>query len=145
MSRPVDTLLDRLAAHKLRSNGNDRWRAVCPVCGETNANTLAIGVGSADQVLLKCFKGGCGPEEITAALGLDLTDLFPARESFSAPQRRRRLLPAYQALALLESEANIVSVAAANLANGCALTSADLDRLRVASARVAELREECLA
>jgi hypothetical protein len=77
MSGPVDTVLARLEPYRLNATGKDRWRAICPVCGERNPNTLSIGVGANDAVLLKCFKQGCSPEVIANALGLEITDLFP--------------------------------------------------------------------
>lgn len=55
------------------------------------------------------------------------------------------MLPAYQALELLDQEANLIAVAGANLANGVPLTDKDRDRLLTAAARVATLREECRA
>jgi putative DNA primase/helicase len=79
--RPIELILDRLAAYKVRGTGPNRWRAICPVCGEKNASTLSIGVGEADQVLLRCFKLGCGAEQIAGVLGLQICDLFPPRPS----------------------------------------------------------------
>jgi hypothetical protein len=70
----VDLLLSRL--DQPRANGRDRWRCACPVCGEKNRSTLSIGVGDSGAVLVRCWKSGCGPDEIVAAVGLEIEDLF---------------------------------------------------------------------
>lgn len=139
----IDNLLARLDAP--RASGPNRWRAACPVCGEGNRSTLSIGLGDTGAVLIKCFKSGCGPDEIAAALGLTIEDLFPPKDNRGGPKKRRRLLADRQALDLLADEANLVAVAASNLAAGCALTDADRTRLLAAAGRVAYLRDEVMA
>ncbi len=72
----ADAVLARLDSP--RPTGRDRWRAACPVCGERNRSTLSIGIGDSGAVLLKCFKSGCGPDEIAAALGPGTERPIPA-------------------------------------------------------------------
>ena len=138
----VDAFLSRVDA---RPNGRDRWRCACPVCGEGNRSTLSIGVGDTGAVLLKCFKSCCGPEEIANAVGLELTDLFPPRDSHAPPAKRRRLITAGQALDLLDLEMTLAIVCAADLARGQPLDEAARERLTRGAARVALLREEVRA
>ncbi len=89
-----------------------------------------------------CFSG-CGTSAILAALGLDFKDLYPPREpSGREPTRYPRLLSCGQALELLETEARLVAVAAANVLHGVVLHQTDLDRLTQAAGRIAWLREE---
>ena len=103
---PVDLLLSRLDSP--RPNGRDRWRAACPCCGERNRSTLSVGVGDSGCVLVKCFKNGCGPDEIARAVGLDLEDFFfPPRDSSGRAAAPRRMLTAAQALELLGAEATL--------------------------------------
>jgi hypothetical protein len=139
----ADTLLSRLDSP--RANGPNRWRAACPVCGERNRSTLSVGVGDSGAVLLKCFKSGCGPDQIAAAIGLGIEDLFPPRDSQSSPLQRRRLITAGQALDLLHDEAQLVALAAANLAHGVELTADDRARCLTAAGRIAYLRDEVCA
>ena len=138
----ADALLDALQPYKLRKAGTDRYRAICPVCGERNANTLSVGLTAEGAVLLRCFKSECDVERIVGALGLDLADLFPPRESHGAPPRRRRLLTAGQALDLLNDEALLVAVAAANLGNSIELTDDDRARVLQAAGRIGYLAAE---
>lgn len=140
----LQTLLDALSVRKLRPAGRDRYRAVCPVCGERNPNTLSVGLTADGAVLLKCFKLGCGVESICTALGLEVADLFPQPERQAAPMRRPRLVSAQQALALLDDEARLVAVAAVNVAHGTALSPEDRGRVLKAAGRIAVLRDEVM-
>ena len=76
----LDIVLDRLASYRVRPTGADRWRACCPAHCGNNSSALSVGVGREGQVLLRCWQG-CDAEAVAGALGLELTDLFPSRES----------------------------------------------------------------
>ena len=123
MSEAVELLLARL--DKPRRASRDRWRCACPVCGEANRSTLSIGIGGNGCVLVKCFKNGCGPDEIASAVGIDIADLFPARESSAPPLRRRRLW-----------------IVASDMVRGVPLDVATKGRLTVAVGRIGTAREE---
>lgn len=141
---PVDVVLDRLSGHRLRPNGTDRWRACCPAHGGSNPSALSVGVGREGQVLLRCWHG-CDAEAVVAALGLQLEDLFPPRESGAGRPQRRRMLTANQALDLIDGEMALCVVCAADLATGRALDDATRERLVLAAARVGMLRQEVRA
>lgn len=144
MSAPIDTVLSRLAPFKLRENGRDRWRACCPSHGGKNPSALSVGISDTGAVLLKCWHG-CSADEVAGALGLDLQDLFPPRESHGAPHKRRALLSAAQCLEIVAFETMLVGTAAFNLANGHSLTADDLQRLGVACGRIQALAAEVRA
>ena len=137
----AELLLSRLT--KVRGRGPGQWSAQCPA-HEDKGPSLSIKELPDGRVLLHCF-AGCSVEDVVAAAGIDVADLFPPRESVGTPLQRRRLLPASQALELLDSEAQLIALAASNLANGFALTTTDLDRLLQAAGRVAYLRQEVAA
>ncbi len=141
---PLEIVLDRLSAYGLRQNGADRWRACCPSHNGGNRSALSIGLGHEGQVLLRCWQG-CDVEAVAGALGLELTDLFPPRESSAGRPQRRRLLTAGQALGLLADESNLVAVAASTVAHGIALSDADRARVLQAAGRIAYLRQEVSA
>lgn len=145
MTAPIDAVLSRLEGHKLRSTGQGRWRACCPVCGERNPSTLFIGGTPEGVVLLKCFKSGCSVDAICASVGLEVTDLFPPRESHFGPLQRRRLLSAGQALDLLHDEAQLIALCGSNIAHGVELTDDDRERCLTAAGRIAFLRNEVAA
>ncbi|MGE0674187.1 MAG: hypothetical protein AB7O64_14140 [Methylibium sp.] len=143
--KPIDTILDRL--DKPRPCGKDRWRARCPSCGGGSTSALSIGIGTDDAVLLKCWKG-CDAEQVAAAIGLELSDLFPPKPPgghSAGPMKRRRLITAGQALNLLHDEAQLVALAGSNSAHGIAISDADRVRVLQAAGRIAYLYNEVMA
>ena len=139
---PIDNILSRL--EKVKQHQPGQWSACCPA-HDDKGPSLSVRELPDGNVLVYCF-GGCGAAAVVAALGMELTDLFPPREKTGRePTRYPRLLTAGQALELLESEARLVAVAAANLLHGVALNQTDLDRLTQAAGRIAWLREESSA
>lgn len=143
---PIDNVLARLEKVYQRQPG--QYSACCP--GPSHAHgdkTPSLSIRETDEgaVLIHCF-GGCTVQEVVAALGLEMTDLFPPSEkSGREPRRTPRLLTATQALDLLGTEALLVAVAAANVAHGVTLSEADRQRLSQAAARINWLREESSA
>ena len=71
----LDNLLGRLDG--VRDLGNGQWLARCPSYKDRSPS-LSIGVGEGGRLLLHCF-AACGVEEVVAAAGLELRDLFPDR------------------------------------------------------------------
>jgi len=73
----VIEFLNRLDGVK---GGNGKWTACCPCSRNHSHNdrsqSLSIAVGNDGRILLKCHKG-CPVEEITSAMGLQVSDLFP--------------------------------------------------------------------
>lgn len=141
----ADSIINALTPFKLHRVSPDRWRAICPVCGERNSSTLSIGVNAEGAALLKCWKLGCDAESICAALGLEVSDLFPPRELHGPPMQRRRLLTAAQALDLLHDESQLIALCGSNIAHGVELTDTDRDRCLTAAGRVAYLADEVRA
>lgn len=70
---PVETILEHLAQVK-QSGG--QWAAFCPSHGDERTRHLYIKQGDDGRVLLSCKKN-CTQEEIVAAMGLNMSDLFP--------------------------------------------------------------------
>jgi len=74
--RPLERMLHALEGHGCRpkkiANG---WMARCPAHDDRNAS-LSIGEGDDGRVLVKCF-AGCSAEQVVAALGLTMADLWP--------------------------------------------------------------------
>lgn len=134
-------LLDRL--DKVRPRGPGQWSACCPA-HDDKGPSLSIRETPDGRVLLHCFSG-CAVDEVVGVLGLDMSDLFPPRESHGAPLQRRRLLAAGQALDLLHDEAQLIALCGSNIAHGVELTDADRDRCLAAAGRIAYLRDEVRA
>lgn len=69
------------------------WSARCPTHQDKHAS-LSIGTGTDGRVLLNCH-AGCTVEDIAAALGLKLADLFPPRPT-PAPPLVPRIVATYR-------------------------------------------------
>jgi hypothetical protein len=94
MSDPLRTLWSALEARDCRPKGKAHdFRARCPVHGGDNPQSLHVSVGADGRAVLYCFARQCPAEEVCAALGLQVVDLFPdghrnARRSSLRPVRR---------------------------------------------------------
>lgn len=73
ITNPLSKLLSLL--EETRQNG-EGWTAKCPAHDGIHKNSLSLHRGEDGRVLLKCF-AGCTVQEIVAALGLKMRDLFP--------------------------------------------------------------------
>jgi len=143
VSAAVELVLSRLDDPK--PSGRDRWRAACPCCGERNRSTLSVRVGDTGCVLLKCWKSGCEPGAIAAALGLELADLFPERREpgqGAGPLRRRRMVSAAQALELLDAESHFLWIVGSDWVRGQAPDAETVERLVTCVARIGMVRHE---
>jgi hypothetical protein len=125
----VEAILSRLEKVKGR---NGSWTACCPA-HDDKSPSLAIREQDG-KVLLHCF-GGCEVSSIVAALGMEMTDLFPPSEPKYPPAPKVKFF-ATDLLRVIALEAAIVSVAAYDMAKGKALPKADLDRLQLAYQRI---------
>ena len=81
LSPALEQVLSHLKGVRTSMRG---WRACCPAHADRKPS-LSIGLGEQGQVLLKCF-AGCSLERIVEAMGLTMTDLFPAAPSASDGQ-----------------------------------------------------------
>ncbi len=70
-----DTVLSRF--ERLRETGPGRYLAPCPA-HQDRSPSLSIRVLDDGRVLLHCF-AGCLVEDVVAAIGLTISDLFPDR------------------------------------------------------------------
>jgi exonuclease VII small subunit len=139
MSAPVDRILAVLEGVRRSGPG---WRANCPI-GHKSRGTLAIAEADTGGVLLHCH-AGCAAADIVAAVGLELSDLYPPRERIeqSAADRRenreRLALAGLRAAAeLLAVEGHVLDDALRMQARGETLSAEDAERLRTARKRIA--------
>ncbi len=86
-TRPIDLVLSRLAGARKAGDGRN-YTARCPAHDDRQAS-LSVTEGRSGEVLLNCF-AGCRAEEVVAAMGLAMADLFPHE---AQPQPDRRLSP----------------------------------------------------
>ena len=131
----VTELLSRLSG--VKKTGADRWVARCP---SHTDRTPSLSVRQADdRILLHCF-GGCGTDDVLAAIGLTFTDVMPERVAYHAP-RKRPAFPPHDVLEILGHDVMLVALAATELSHGRALSEADRAALVEAADRCAKALE----
>lgn len=111
--------------------------AQCPAHEDRTAS-LSVGTGADGRILLRCF-AECSVYEITSALGLEMTDLFPPKQRVYGASSKVQHHPS-DLLRVIDQEAKVVLVAAWTLANGYGLTPDDYKRLEMAEERISEVR-----
>ncbi|MCH9650808.1 MAG: hypothetical protein K0U98_21455 [Deltaproteobacteria bacterium] len=89
-SAPVATLLGRLRG--VRRNG-EAWEALCPSHNDTDPS-LSVDEGENGRALVHCH-AGCAIEDIVAAVGLEVRDLFPSPISETRGDRSSNILTTY--------------------------------------------------
>lgn len=135
----IEQLLGRLERVKGR---NGSWTARCPA-HDDKGPSLAVRHVDDGRILLHCF-AGCSVESVVAAVGMDMTDLFPPDEKRREHPEggKPRLKPAFYAsdlIRILAFEALVVSICAHDLRRGKALPDEDMERLKVAQQRIEEV------
>ncbi len=126
----AELLLSKL--DKVRRTGPGTWLACCPAHED---RTASLSIKDADEkTLLHCFGQGCSAAEIVAAVGLEISDLFPPRQHHSKPERRP--FPAMDVLRALAFESIVVAALAKAVADGKAITPADTERAILAASRI---------
>ncbi|MGH8532513.1 MAG: hypothetical protein ACREV1_07240 [Gammaproteobacteria bacterium] len=130
----ADALISRLDG--VRVAGSNRWIVRCPA---HEGRTPSLSVRDDDGVvLLHCF-AGCSVDDVISAIGLELSDLFPPRESCGGP-RSPEVSPG-EVLAMLHSEALILLLAGQAMENGANLSKDDHRRLSSAVERIRDAAE----
>lgn len=128
----LDALLSRLEKVK-RTAAAGRYMACCPAHADRSAS-LSIRETDDGRILIHCF-AGCSVHEIVQAVDLEISDLFPPRDTGHS-SRERRPFAAADALRAVGFEALVVCAASAALATGEPLSSVDRERLLQASERI---------
>lgn len=73
--------------------GGGQYSAKCPA-HQDHQPSLSISTGESGQILLNCH-AGCRPQDITTALGLTMSDLYP-QPAASTPKDKPQLVATYQ-------------------------------------------------
>lgn len=129
----VAALLSRL--EKVRQTGAATWTACCPAHADKSPS-LSIRELDDGRVLVHDF-GGCPVDDVLAAVGLELSDLFPEKPITHA-KGERRPFPAADVLRALASEVCVVLLVAGDMMKFLDLLIApeDYQRLELAVDRI---------
>lgn len=128
----IDLILPSLG--KARSLGRNKWVACCPA-HDDKSPSLSIQITD-NRILMHCF-AGCHIEDITAAMGLRISDLFSG--SLSREQRREYKRQQYRTV--IKHESLFLHMAKNDLQNGLEISAIDKERIDKAAARVRKAKE----
>lgn len=119
-----------------------RWRAICPT-HPTRHRTRSLSVLELDdgRVLIHCH-AGCNVQSIVSAVGLELSDLFPAAIDEASTPTVRKPWRARDVAAALELETMVAWLLLTDIANGKVITPSDRQRAGVAAQRAVHLLQE---
>ncbi|MFM0565806.1 hypothetical protein [Paraburkholderia sediminicola] len=128
----MSLLLDRLEG--VRATGHSRWVARCPAHDDSRPS-LAITKKADGAVLLHCF-AGCEVGDLVGALGLDLSDLFPARQpGVHGVKPVKRRFSAEQVLHAVAFELIEVTLIVGAIARRGSVTRTERERLQQSVSR----------
>jgi hypothetical protein len=125
-------LLERL--RRVTTTGAGRWLARCPAHADKSPS-LSIREPEPGLVLVHCF-AGCAVGDVVAAVGLDLSDLFPPRPLGHAVPGMPVPIPAGDALRAVAAEAALVAMVAGRVAAGETIDVQTAERVAVAAGRL---------
>ena len=128
---PAENFLSRVEG--VRQTGPGRWVFRVPTRKDKRPSGSARELEDG-RLLIHDFAGDSSVD-ILAAVGLEMSDLYPANFAHHGKTERRPFL-ATDALRCVAFEALVVSAAAAALASGEPLSSVDRERLLVAAERL---------
>lgn len=129
----IETLLSNL--HKVKRTSNNSWMACCPSHVEKTPS-LSIKDDNG-KILLHCFGQQCGVDDIVAAVGMDLQDLFPPSDNYDHSQEayearsktKRGLFPSSDVLSALEFESLVLVMIAKDMLDTGTVDQITKDRL----------------
>ena len=131
-------LISRLT--KAKRTRKDSWTACCPA-HQDRSPSMTVRELPDGRILLHCFSG-CSVEEIVAALGLKLSDLFREKLEFDLEKRQvRERFNTFDVMQAVSFEIKIAALAAFDMAKGKTLDDMDRERLLLAATRLNEAEE----
>ena len=124
---PVDNILARL--EKVKTAGQDKWRAVCPVHGGKHRN-LMISERTDKSVGVHCFVCGAGGVDLMETLGMPVSEIFAPDSNYVRPAVTRKMTQER-----LEDDF-VLLIAENDKEKGQRLTLEDKKRVRLARHRI---------
>lgn len=127
------------ALDNVKQTGPDSWLASCPLHTDKHPS-LAV-TDRDGTVLIHCFSCQGSVHDIVAAVGLNITDLFPQTNSYE--KQKRKYFPARDVLAAVAFDVQYVSICAGIMRRGKPIAKKDLQRLDAVQQRLEIACEYC--
>jgi hypothetical protein len=127
--------------NKVKTTGHGTWLACCPGHADKRPS-MTVRELEDGRVLVHCFSG-CDVGQILAAVGMEITDLFPDRDYGPMPRLRppRRAFPAADVLEAIANEMRVACLIASSMHQGQSISKEDYARLWLAMERIETARE----
>jgi hypothetical protein len=109
----TDILIARLDG--VRKRGAKGWLCKCPA-HDDGTPSLTIREAADGTILIHCF-AGCDPNDVLAAVGMNIRDLFPEKLDHHIEKKRSGISP-FDALRAVRHEILVVELLAADMAKG---------------------------
>lgn len=133
----IDTLLSRLK--KVQKAGPASWMCLCP-SHQDRSRSMKVTQAQDGRTLIHCF-AGCEPDNILAAVGLSIEDLFDDPLFHKAkPIKGTKVFPR-EVLQAIRTELMIVILSANDLRKGKSLSEVDRERLDLSYSRITNAME----
>lgn len=134
---PIEEIAQRLNAKPTRHKKQE-WTACCPA-HEDKSPSLHLKLATNGNILIHCF-AGCSIADICAAIGLDLSDLFPEAIRYVPKSERNKAYVSGDAmLEILYREATIIHAAASAMYHGEELSDLDMAIISTAREKIADV------
>ncbi len=91
-------------------------------------------------MLLHCF-AGCESGDVLSAIGLTMSDLFPARPREHGYAAAQTAIPARELLIILDHEITVAALILNDAVTRRAVSQSDVQRLMQAAARIGKARD----
>lgn len=130
-----DILINRL--QNVRRTSRNSWVAACPSHSDRSPS-LSIRELEDGRILLHCF-AGCGTDSVLSAIGLAMSDLFPARIGDREP-RALRISPV-DLLIILDHELLVAAIILREIVRDRVARESQVTRLSQSAARVGKARD----
>lgn len=134
MTNPIESVLGRLDGV---TRAGKSYKALCPAHGDKSPS-LSLKEGDDGRVLIHCF-AGCLIEDVVAAIGMSMSDLFSSNEG----GRHGPRIPGVSVRELKEAtefERQILFIVSADRMSGKSISQFDLERTKVALDRIEKAR-----
>ena len=133
ITSPITVMLGRL--EKVTDSGGGQYTACCPAHEDRNPSLSIREID--DKLLLRCH-AGCGANEIVAAVGLSLADLFntPLTKDYVKPLPKQQRWNWRALLQTVAHESLVVEFAAGDMSKNSTLSDDDKERLAEAVTRI---------
>jgi hypothetical protein len=134
MTNPIDMVLGRLDGV---TKAGKNYKALCPAHGDKTPS-LSLKEGDDGRVLIHCF-AGCLIEDVVAAMGLSMSDLFSSNHG----GRHGPRIPGVSVRDLkqaTEFERQILFIVTADKRSGKTISQPDLERTKIALDRIEKAR-----